>query len=118
MHEHNAVWPKISCSATVVFQQASEAFSTADCSTTPNAPVIARREQQEVVLTLVIPLRVIVLVELSYGASQRGLAKEDQLGQTLSLYGAHPSFRESIQIRAARRKGKRFYSAGGKNVPK
>jgi hypothetical protein len=36
-----------------------------------------RREQQEVVFTLVIPFCVVVLGELSYGAAQRGLAKED-----------------------------------------
>ena len=59
------VWSKNSSSATVVFQQASKAFSTADCSTTPNAPILVRREQQEVVLTLVIPFCVIVLGKLS-----------------------------------------------------
>ena len=42
----------------------------------PNAPILVRREQQEVVLTLVIPFCVIVLGELSYGAPQRGFAKE------------------------------------------
>jgi hypothetical protein len=112
------VWSKNSCGAPVVFQQASKAFSMDNCSTVPSAPIIVRREQQEVAFTLVIPLCVVVLGELSYGAPQRGLAKEDQLGQTLSLHGAHPSFRESIQVRAARRKSKQLYSAGGQDVPK
>lgn len=65
--------------ATVVFQQGSEAFSTGDCSTAPNAPIIVRREQQEVVFTLVIPLCVVVLGELSYGASQQGSPKRINL---------------------------------------
>jgi hypothetical protein len=73
----STLWSKNSCGGPVVFQQASEAFSTGDGSTAPNARVIVRREQQEVVFTLVIPLGVVVLGELSYGAAQRGLAKED-----------------------------------------
>ena len=59
------VWSKNSCGAPVVFQQASEAFSTDDCSTAPSALGIVRREQQEVVFTLVIPFCVVVLGELS-----------------------------------------------------
>jgi hypothetical protein len=59
------VWSKNSSGAPVVFQQASEAFSTGDGWTAPNARVIVRREQQEVVFTLVIPLGVVVLGELS-----------------------------------------------------
>ena len=61
----SSVWSKNSCGAPVVFQQTSEAFSTGDGSTAPNARVIVRREQQEVVFTLVIPLGVVVLGELS-----------------------------------------------------
>ena len=60
-----SLWSKNSCGAPVVFQQTSEAFSTGDGSTAPNARVIVRREQQEVVFTLVIPLGVVVLGELS-----------------------------------------------------
>ena len=40
----NAVWSKNSCGAPVVFQQTSEAFSTGDGSTAPNARVIVRRD--------------------------------------------------------------------------
>ena len=41
-------------------------FDRAECR------VIVRREQQEVVFTMAIPLGVVVLGELSYGAAQRG----------------------------------------------
>ena len=64
-HYYNGVWSKNSCGAPVVFQQASEAFTTDNRSTTPNAPIVVRREQQGVVFTLVIPFCVVVLGELS-----------------------------------------------------
>ncbi len=48
-----------------------------------------------------VSFRVIMFQELSAGASQRGFAEEDQLGETLSFDRPYPAFSKSIQIRTA-----------------
>src|SRR5215469_17032982 len=70
------------------------------------------RKQQLVRLTLVIPLAVIMFAEVFQGAAQRAFPKQNEMGKTLALHRAHPSLREGIQIRAARRKSQALYSSG------
>src|SRR5215469_12084266 len=70
------------------------------------------RKQQLVRLTLVIPLAVIMFAEVFQGAAQRAFPKQNEMGKTLALYRAHPSLREGIQIRAARRKPQALYTPG------
>jgi len=60
------VWSKYSCDATViVFEEPPEAFSTADVRSAACSPIVSRREQQEIVFTLVVSFSMIVLCELA-----------------------------------------------------
>jgi hypothetical protein len=56
--------------------------------------------------------------ELSAGASQRGLAEEDQLRQALAFDGPYPAFSKGIQIRTAGRQQNWLYTAGSDGGPK
>src|SRR5579862_5041800 len=70
-----------------------------------NAAVLIRllshtREQQLIVLALVIPFVVIVLAVFCQNSRQRAFPEKDQLGEALLFDRAHPTLRERLQIRA------------------
>ena len=50
--------------------------------------------------------------ELSGGASQRSLAEENQLGQTLGFNGPYPALCKGVQIGTAGRQQEWLYAAG------
>ena len=53
-----------------------------------------------------------MFAEVREGPPQRGFAEQDQLGKTLALDRANPTFRVTIQIGAACRQGHTVYTAG------
>src|SRR5262245_5271001 len=53
-----------------------------------------------------------MFAEVFQGAAQRAFSKQNEMGKTLALHRAHPSLREGVQIRAARRKSQALYSSG------
>src|SRR5262249_62253676 len=61
------------------------------------------RKQQLVRLTLVVPLAVIMFAEVFHGAVQRAFPKQNEMGKAFAFHRAHPSLREGVQIRTARR---------------
>src|SRR5665811_457966 len=61
------------------------------------------REQQEVVLPLMVPLSMVMLDEFAQGSSQGALTKKNDLRQTLVLDRPDPALRIDIQVRAAGR---------------
>src|ERR1019366_10604247 len=66
------------------------------------------REQQDVVLPLMIALSMVMLDVFAQCAPQGALAEEDHLGQALFLHRPDPALRTGIQVRAARRQRERF----------
>src|SRR6516225_9776496 len=70
------------------------------------------RQQQNVPLPLVIPLAVIMLAEVFQGAAQRAFPEQNEMGKAFASHRAHPSLRERVQIRAARRQSQALYTSG------
>ena len=70
--------------------------------------VCIAREQQDVVLPLMIALSMVMLDVFAQGAPQGALAEEDHLGQALLLHRPDPALRVGIQVRATRRQRERF----------
>src|SRR5262245_20377230 len=66
------------------------------------ADVRVTREEQDVALSLVIPLDMVMLDIFSQSPPQGALAKENHLGQALLLHRPHPALGIGIQVRAAR----------------
>ena len=62
------------------------------------------REEQNVVFALMDAFFVIMFAEVFQGASQRAFPEQNEMGMAFAFHRAHPSLREGIQIRAARRK--------------
>src|SRR5262249_27476721 len=96
----------------VVLEKTAQAFATLDGCFTTLRQILPTREQQNVPLPLVIPLTVIMFAEVFQGAPQRAFPEQNEMGQTLALHRAHPSLREGVQIRAARRKPQALYTSG------
>src|SRR5437870_5213274 len=62
----DALGSKYSCEATViVFEEPPEAFSTADVRSAACSLIVTGREQQDILLTLVVSFSMIVLCELA-----------------------------------------------------
>ena len=70
--------------------------------------VCIAREQQDVVLPLMIALSMVMLDVFAQCAPQGALAEEDHLGQALLLHRPDPALRVGIQVRATRRQRERF----------
>ena len=74
------VWSKYSCGAAVVPEQPAEAFSTADATSPTGLKRSRGREEQNVVLALVVAFFVIMLLELGERLPQRSFPEQDQMG--------------------------------------
>src|SRR6516165_6851567 len=59
-----------------------------------------------------IPLTVIMFAEVFQGAAQRAFPEQNEMGKAFASHRTHPSLRESIQIRAARRQSQALYTSG------
>jgi hypothetical protein len=82
----------------VVLQQTSQSLSTPPCSFVPSC-FRPRREQDPVVLALVIALLVVMYEILQQCLPQRRFSKQDQPRQTFFFDRSHPAFRIRVQIR-------------------
>src|SRR5665811_2636866 len=65
------------------------------------------REQQEVVLPLMVPLSMVMLDEFAQGSSQGALTKQNHLRQALLFHRPATALRIGIQVRAAGRQHER-----------
>jgi hypothetical protein len=86
----------------------AKAFSTADATSPTGLKRSRGREEQNVVLTLVVGFLVIMLLELDERFPQRTFPEQDQMGEALLFNRSHPAFRKSVQIRAARGSRRHF----------
>src|SRR6516165_1878072 len=102
----------------VVLEKTTQAFATLDGCFTTLRQILHTREQQNVPLPLVIPLTVIMLAEVFQGAAQRAFPKQNEMRKTFAFHRAHPSLREGVQIRAARRQSQALHTSGCQRLSK
>ena len=74
----------------------------------PAADVCIPREQQDVALSLVIPLSMVMFDIFAQRPPQGALAEQNNPGQALLLHRPDPAFRIRIQIWASGRQYERF----------
>ena len=91
--------PSYLCGVTlVIFQEPAEPFTTLHRTLTLRG-VTDDRKEQDIVLTLMIPLMMIMLDVLVERMLEGSFPKQDQSRETLLLDRAHPPLRIRIEIR-------------------
>src|SRR6516162_7771583 len=75
------------------------------------------REEQNVVLTLVVAFLVIMLLELDERFPQRTFPEQDQMGQALLFNRSHSALLKTVQIRAARRQSETLHAPCCQGLP-
>ena len=93
----------------VITQEPAQPLATSNRSRVTNIRILW--EQQDVALSLVIPLDMEMFDIFVQRSPQGALADQNDLGQALLLHRPDPALRIGIQVRAARRQSERFDSA-------
>ncbi len=96
----------------IVLQQPAQSLLASHDPPTGGVLGICPRKQQLIVFALMISLSLIMFAEVPKGAAQGGFTEQDQLGKTLALDRANPTFRVTVQIGAAGRQGHAVDPAG------
>ena len=90
----------------VIFEQATQPLPASQLPMFPTSTCPCwQREQQQVLLPLVISFLVIVFLIVMQRAFEGRLAKKNQLREALLLDRSDPSFRKCIEVRTLRRQG-------------
>ena len=90
----------------VIAQEPAQSLAALDRPLTIN--VLFAWEEQDVALSLVIALRVVMLNVFAQRPPQRALAEQDDLRETFLFHRPDPALRISIQVRTAGRHRQRF----------
>jgi hypothetical protein len=90
----------------VITQQPTKSLAALHTLLATNVRIATK--QQDVALSLVISLSMVMLDIFAQRPTQRALSNEDHLGQTLFLDRSDPALRKGIQVRAARRQHQWF----------
>jgi len=81
------VWSKRSCGLPVIeFQQASQTLAGVDLSSGFTDPVHCSRKEDHVLLTLVVPFRVVMREVISQAMPQRALPEQDHFRQHFGFH--------------------------------
>jgi hypothetical protein len=112
-------WSRNSCSPPVVIlEKTAEALATADRILRTALLQSRDREEQKIVLALVVSLLVVVFQEFGHNAPQRVLPEQDQLGQAFLLDRTDPAFRVGVQIGTSRWDRRALHTADRECLPK
>jgi len=95
----HGVWSKKSCGpSVVVLQETAQSLLAAYFAITGTHPLFSRWIKQNILLSLMVSLSMVVLHERRDRPPQRRLAEQNQPRQAFLFYRSHPSLRVGVQI--------------------